>query len=271
MAALITAIFLASLLGSLHCAGMCGAFLAFAVGTAGPGSDVGAADRGILSRVRSNAALQAAYHLGRLFNYMCFGAAAGTLGAALDLGGSLVGLQQTAAIAAGLMMIAFGAICILRIKGIRLPKPPVPPLMKQLLLKGHRAAFDMPPIRRALVIGLLTTLLPCGWLYAFVITSAGTGHPALGALAMAVFWVGTLPVMVALGSGLQSLTGVLGRHIPLATALAIVAVGVFTVFQRISIPMASVMAATPTSIQEAIDKLEHIDEEPLPCCAQEAP
>ena len=36
MIALIAAVFTASLLGSLHCAGMCGAFVAFAVGLDGP-------------------------------------------------------------------------------------------------------------------------------------------------------------------------------------------------------------------------------------------
>ena len=53
MLPLLITVFLASLSGSLHCAGMCGAFVALAVG----GADNAARHQG---RV-----LQAAYHAGR--------------------------------------------------------------------------------------------------------------------------------------------------------------------------------------------------------------
>ncbi|RMF85708.1 MAG: sulfite exporter TauE/SafE family protein, partial [Planctomycetota bacterium] len=94
MTALIAAVFVASLLGSLHCAGMCGPFVAFAVG----------ADAG-----RTGGAWRhVAYHGGRLVTYSLLGVAAGALGAALDLGGAWVGVQRTAAIVAGAIMVLFG-------------------------------------------------------------------------------------------------------------------------------------------------------------------
>ena len=49
------------------------------------------------------------------------------------------------------------------------------------------------------LIGLGSTLLPCGYLYAFVFTAAATGHPGKAALAMAAFWLGTLPALLGLG------------------------------------------------------------------------
>ena len=76
MIALIGAIFLASVLGSFHCAGMCGAFLAVASGAPG-----GRAKRQVL--------LQGAYHAGRLVSYTALGAAAGAAGGLVDLGGTL--------------------------------------------------------------------------------------------------------------------------------------------------------------------------------------
>jgi sulfite exporter TauE/SafE len=217
---LIAAIFLASLLGSMHCAGMCGAFLAFAVT---PGEEP-----------VSKGALQAAYHLGRLATYTTLGAVAGTVGHAVDLGGSMAGLQRTAAALAGTMMVVFGLLAVLRVIGVKLPRLPVPPIMERALVSGHRAAFDLPPLGRAGATGLLTTLLPCGWLYAFVITAAGTASPARGALAMLVFWAGTLPALIALGTGIQSLTGPLRRRLPLITSLAVMCVGVFTVVTRMT-------------------------------------
>jgi uncharacterized protein len=65
--ALVAAIFLASLLGSLHCAGMCGAFVAIACGRLGN-------DR---SDWRDAVALQTAYHGGRLLTYVTLGMFAG--------------------------------------------------------------------------------------------------------------------------------------------------------------------------------------------------
>ena len=168
MTALISAVFIASLLGSMHCAGMCGAFVAFAV--AGDGRPQA-----------SRASLNAAYNGGRLITYVALGAIAGSLGAALDLGGSMLGVQRTAAIAAGVMMIGFGGLAILRASGTRIPRLPLPGTLQRFVAAGHRIAFDLPPMTRALVVGLLTTLLPCGWLYAFAITAAGTASPALGA------------------------------------------------------------------------------------------
>src|SRR5206468_320502 len=97
MTALVLGVFLASLLGSLHCAGMCGAFLAIAVTGVGPGE----------SRPRQFP-LQAAYHLGRLATYTALGLAAGAAGRLLDLTSVLAGARPVAATLAGATLLAFG-------------------------------------------------------------------------------------------------------------------------------------------------------------------
>lgn len=221
MTPLIGAILVASLLGSLHCAGMCGAFVLFAV--TGPDGRHGGIPKPWL---------HAAYHLGRLVVYLALGAAAGTAGAALDLAGSLVGLQRIAAVSAGALMMAAGVLTILRLRGVRLAHLAVPPAFERWLMAGHRAAHRLSPIARAAVTGLLTTLLPCGWLYAFVITAAGTAHPGWGAVAMLAFWLGTLPVLIGVGAVAQRATGAMRRHLPVATAAIVAAVGLFTVIDR---------------------------------------
>ena len=104
--------------------------------------------------------------------------------------------------------------------------------MQKAFIKAHGLASKLTPVKRSLVIGLMTGLLPCGWLYAFAIVAAGTAHPLAGAITMAVFWIGTLPVMVAVGTGVQTLSGTLGRYIPGAMAVAIVTMGVLTALGR---------------------------------------
>jgi sulfite exporter TauE/SafE len=248
MTALIAAVFIASLLGSMHCAGMCGAFLAFAVGG------------------ESRAALHAAYNGGRLITYTLLGAIAGALGAAVDLGGSAAGIQRAAAILAGALMVGFGLIAILRIAGARIPRLPLPAFLRTAVTHGHRRAMNWSPLARAWAIGLLTTLLPCGWLYAFAITAAGTAHPIKGAITMAAFWAGTLPVMVSLGVGVQALTGPLRRRLPLITSLLLVAVGLSTVFGRLTLPAMAAQPAAPSSIDQLTDHVQSLDSTEMPCC-----
>jgi len=219
--ALIGSVLAASLLGSVHCAGMCGGFLAFAVGDPG--------------RTGSARWLHVAYNAGRLVTYVLLGVIAGSMGAVLDWGGAVLGVQRVAAISAGAVMIGFGFVAVLRSLGVRVGKFPIPAFMQKIALAGHRGAADLPPIVRAAAVGLLTTLLPCGWLYAFVATAAGTGGPLSGAAAMSVFWLGTLPVMVLFGTAVSGLSGPLRRHLPLLTALLMSAVGLMTVAQRIRI------------------------------------
>src|SRR5512141_219921 len=98
------AVFLASLLGSLHCAGMCGPFVAFAtlrVKEASP-------------RAQSRGhTLQFAYHSGRLLAYAILGTLAGILGATINLGGSLVGIGRLAGLTAGILLVRAGTTRLL--------------------------------------------------------------------------------------------------------------------------------------------------------------
>jgi sulfite exporter TauE/SafE len=129
-------------------------------------------------------------------------------------------------------MIAFGLVSLARLAGWSFARlhPPAPLLALSQSL--HRRAMNTPPLARATTIGLLTTLLPCGWLWAFVVTAAGTASAAWGAVAMAIFWAGTLPVMVTLGAGVQGAMGTLGRRLPVLTCLLLVGVGVWTLVGR---------------------------------------
>lgn len=223
MTTLFVTVLLASLTGSLHCAGMCGAFVLFSVGADQP--------RGL-----THAARQSAYHGGRLVTYALLGALAGLLGSAVDVGGAAFGLRRGAMVLAGAAMVAFGAISLLRWAGLRIPAVPLPAGVTRLYRGTYRKAQSLPGLLRPLVIGLLSTLLPCGWLYAFVVTASGTGSAALGALVMAAFWLGTVPVLAGIGLGVQKLAGPLRRTLPAAAALAIIVVGMAALLGRLQVP-----------------------------------
>ncbi len=261
MTALFWAVFLASLLGSMHCAGMCGAFAAFAVGMPLTVDGTPVERRRVESTfirrfgaaVRSRGTLVGAYNVGRLATYLSLGAAAGAIGSAVDLGGSMLGVQRAATVFAGLFMIGFGVVMALRLLGVKVPSIPLPARLKTLAARGHAAAAGKPPIVRAALVGLLTTLLPCGWLWAFVVTAAGTGDALRGVLVMAAFWLGTLPVMATLGAGVATLTGPMRRHMPLVTCVLLVAVGLYTVGGRMMLPMRDLLphASAASSVPDA--------------------
>lgn len=255
MMAMVATVFVASLLGSLHCAGMCGAFVALAVGDQGTGPG-------------QRARLSAAYHGGRLTTYALLGAAAGWFGALLDLGGALAGVSRAAMILAGAVMVLFGVSAGMAALGRRPIRVPVPGVMQRLLAIGHRAAAGLSPAKRALAIGLLTTLLPCGWLYAFAAVAAGTASPAMGALTMAVFWLGTLPVLVSLGAGVQRLTGALGRRLPHVTALVLIAVGLWTLIGRGALDAQALAAQQPVydNAAAARDGAQQANDDKPDCC-----
>jgi sulfite exporter TauE/SafE len=231
--ALLLTVFVASLVGSLHCVGMCGPFVAFY-----SGSDGSSGARRLLSH--------GSYSAGRLVTYAIFGLAAGTVGAALDVAGSLAGLQRVAAIVAGVTMICWGVLALLQIRGVRVFKHGSGNgRIARALRRGFSLVSDKPPVIRAAVVGLLSGFLPCGWLWAFVVTAAGTGSAARGAAVMAAFWAGTIPALLAVGVGAQLVSAPLRRHIPAVTAILLVALGLYAILGR------------PSSVDAAITKHQH--------------
>lgn len=169
MIALATSVMLASVVGSPHCAGMCGGIAAFC-GGAGECSG------------RRSVTATALYHASRGISYMAVGALAGGCGSLLDAGGALVGVQHVAAVGAGIAVALAGTALLLSAGGMHAGRSALPAWLRNAVSAVHRAAAAMPPVRRALVIGLATPLLPCGWLWSFALVAAGTGNVAWGAL-----------------------------------------------------------------------------------------
>lgn len=265
MTALFATVFGASLLGSVHCAGMCGGFVAFYAG-----SDASDGRARWLGHI--------AYSAGRLVTYSILGVFAGFFGRAVDLAGSAAGVGRVAAVLAGLGMVAWGTLGVLRALGLTLPRLPLPAPLERLYARSLRAMRGRPPVVRAAILGLASTLLPCGWLYAFAVTAAGTASPLWGAAVMAAFWLGTLPMLVGLATAVQQLAGPLRRHLPAVSSLALVCVGLLAVSNRLQVPSLAQRThadhATQNepawSLSAAIERVQHFGDKAPPCCHDEA-
>jgi len=280
MIALLAAVLAASFLGSAHCAGMCGCFALLAARDGGARSGPGAIARQV-----------AAYHGARGAAYGILGAIAGGLGAALDLGGGLVGWQRAAAVLAGASLVAIGGVSLLRLFGMRVRVPRIGTgggaRWRRFATAGHRFAARFRGARRAAWIGGLSALLPCGWLYAFLVTAAGTGSILGGALVMLAFFLGSVPVLALIGCGGASLgrvgsgsaagprSGSAGgpkrwvRPVRLAASLVVIAVGVGFATARASLPLER-LAPEPASegadLDAEVSRVESLDTDSMPCC-----
>lgn len=218
-------ILIASLFGSLHCAAMCGGLVSFTSATATrPGLVV------------------ATYHVSRLFVYAGLGAAAGYLGQTLNRQLDFTGLQNFAGLASGVLMIGvalrtwFGkrraqheppSSAARPNAQLRIEKPR-PGLLGGLLAWIH----GLPSLARGAVLGLTSALLPCGWLYTFVVAAAGRGSPVSGATLMTAFWLGTLPMLVGLGGIARLLSAKFSRSLPQLSTLLLLLLGLGTLVYR---------------------------------------
>jgi sulfite exporter TauE/SafE len=209
MTALVLAVLASSLVGSLHCAAMCGSFVCLA------------GSRG-----------SAWYHSGRLVSYVVLGLVAGGLGGLLDSGAALAGIQQGAAVLASLLLVVWGLSRWLAARGTALPWPTIETPARRWLGNALAALRDQPAALRGAALGLLTTLLPCGWLYAFVVAAGGTGSAERAALVMSAFWVGTVPALAMVGVGVRRLSPRMTAALPQWSAATIVVVGVLSLAWR---------------------------------------
>lgn len=255
---LLSAVLLASLLGSLHCLGMCGPFALIA-----SGSGMNAPP------VRNRLAVLAGYHAGRLMTYLLFGLVAGAAGAALNWSTQWAGWQRAATTLAGTLMIAAALVSLARHFGwIQTPATQTSRWIGALHL-GMRSVQKLPKTFRAAAIGFLTTWMPCGWLYVFALAAAGTASPWWGAVVMFTFWMGTIPILVLLVWGGGWLAKRTRWNLKPWLAAAVLAIGCLTLSGRTGVNLQRLEVSRPRGIDEARQHVQHLEARELPCCASE--
>jgi sulfite exporter TauE/SafE len=165
--------FLLGLLGSAHCAGMCGPLALALPGNPRPGAFfVG----------------RSAYNSGRILTYSALGAVFGMFGRTL----AMAGFQRWLSISLGLVLLA--GLLLSRRAALSRPitwlvtrvKTPMAALLRRRSLSS------------VALLGVLNGFLPCGLVYVACAAAAATGGLASGSLYMVAFGLGTLPMMLAI-------------------------------------------------------------------------
>jgi sulfite exporter TauE/SafE len=166
--------FFTGLLGSLHCAAMCGP-LVMSLPLSG-------------TNWWFNLLQRLLYQSGRILTYSIFGLISGILGSGMNV----LGLQQSLALISGFLLIS---IAVFHFSGIKTSRfnliqakmlSPIAKHIGQWLSKPYGGLFA----------GALHGLIPCGMVYMAVAASLNTASPTAGAEFMFFFGLGTTPLLL---------------------------------------------------------------------------
>lgn len=224
-------IFVAGLLGSSHCVGMCGPFALLLGSTS---------TTWVAGLVR-----QLLYSCGRLFTYSTMGGVAGYGGWELaQAAPQMLHLPSTLAILAGVFLIYQGLLTA----GV-LGRAKQTTGSHACLASGLLQNYLRSPLRRDVFLaGVFTGFLPCGLVYGFLGMAASTRDVVSGMLTMAVFGLGTIPIMVAVASGGKLLSLTMRTRLLHYAAWCVVLAGVLSIARGVSFWG---VETSPSAVEEA--------------------
>lgn len=218
--AILLAAFAAGLMGGAHCAAMCGGIVGAVCGPRADGGTVAGQWRHAL-----------AYNGGRIFSYAVAGALAGALGqGGLALrGGPLA--QQTLLFMAGAVLLIM-ALYLAGVTPIARGLEAVGSIAWRRIQPYSRWFLPVDSVPRALGLGAVWGWLPCGMVYAVLLTAMATADVRHGALVMLAFGLGTLPNMLAIALLFGQFRKFAAlRPVRLATGTVIGGLGIFGILK----------------------------------------
>jgi sulfite exporter TauE/SafE len=208
--AVLSTAFLAGLLGSGHCFGMCGGI---------------AAGLGAMSKGRAFVpALQ--FNLARMFSYAVLGLVAASVLSGVS---GLMPIARWLRLLTAVMILLIGLKFLFNFRGIEFIERGGAGLWKKILPFAMMAGNRQDGIGR-LLLGICWGFIPCGLVYTVLMTAASTANALGGAVTMFAFGLGTLPAMLGLTAAAPTLSSFLeDRTVRRVIGFALVVLAVWTV------------------------------------------
>ena len=214
MAIFISALVL-GLMGSFHCAGMCGP-IAIALPLHG-------------NTVPQKIFGGTLYNVGRTITYGIMGAIFGLLGQGIQM----IGFQQKVSVLMGAIMIISVLFPALFKNQYRMDKSWFSLVGK--LKKNIGKLFAIRSFSSLFFIGMLNGLLPCGLVYMAIAGAIGTGGVAEGSLYMVLFGLGTIPMLLAISMVGNVMSHAVRNKINKLIPVLVVVVGILFVLRGLSL------------------------------------
>jgi len=217
------------LISSLHCLAMCGPLQAVVMG------------QWLKSKNKYN---WLTYHAGRLSTYAL-------LGFGVALAGKALGLPQWQAkftLFAGLILL-FGYFGFKALKWDQKLFGLVTPFLHRLKPKATRGQTKNQAWYFA--TGAVNGLLPCGMVYAALLTALSANSLSLGALYMVVFGLGTLPLLLSFNWFSHSLLLRFGSWVPRLIPITVVLISVLLILRGMQLDIPFISPAQPLGLAGA--------------------
>lgn len=165
-----------SFFASFHCAGMCAPLVHATLG-----KEASLRQKGIWL-----------YNAGRMLSYTSIGALLGALHATLNAFAQIAGQGLAFVISVLLMLLA--ALHFMR--RLSFSQNLLPRSLKRMISRVTQQIMGTGPRTRAILLGMITALLPCMTLTPAFAGAAATGSALHGFLFMLAFYLGTVPAML---------------------------------------------------------------------------
>ena len=199
--AIITSLFSLGLFGSFtHCIGMCGPFVLTQVNNRL--NDININQLSSFKRLSGITLLP--YHFGRITTYSIIGALSSSFTSSFK---NLIEFKFISALMLIIASLIFIRITFPNLK-IRLPikinlveKLQALHLYEKFINQAFKPLFLKPYNFKGYILGLLLGFIPCGLLYAAIITAAAIDNFLIAALAMFCFGIATIPGLFITASG----------------------------------------------------------------------
>jgi len=183
-------IFVIGLLAGFHCVGMCGGLVVtYSAAMNKDGRDQKTKRLGHLS-----------YNIGRLISYSVIGGILGGVGSFFGINPTFTGIVT---IIAGLLMVVMGISLFTNFKILQKIQLRTPGFIAKYLFSQKKSEKPKGPF----VIGLVNGFMPCGPLQAMQIYALASGSFWRGALSLALFAAGTIPIMFIFGNLISKIKG----------------------------------------------------------------
>lgn len=211
--------------GSLHCVGMCGPLML--------ALPLGAQEKRDLIRQ------MLVYHSGRILTYTALGVLFGLAGQGI----AIAGFQKGLSIAAGIFMVGM-AFMAWRFERLVTNLPGFGAFTRRIQLRiGH--LMKNHPGGTSFYVGLLNGLVPCGMVYAALAGAISSTGSAEGGVFMALFGLGTLPLLLTVGVLGRSFSMSVRKKISILQPVLLTAVGLLLLQRGLSLDLSLFESAVP--------------------------
>jgi sulfite exporter TauE/SafE len=227
---LLSAAFLAGLVGSAHCLGMCAGISGlFAVNAE-------------VASMRRSVPTAFVYNAGRVITYAVLGMIVAAFGSVIVKASP--NLAVGVRVLSGIIIILVGLKVAFDLRFLNT----IERMGGNLWARIAPVATKLVPVTslpKALGLGLVWGWLPCGLVYSVLIIAATSASPIGGAATMVAFGLGTMPAMVLTGLGAARLSTVMQRRgTRIGLGMLVVAMGILT----IAMPVSKLLSLPPHSM-----------------------